>query len=237
MRKIRQRPNPNCLAEARTLSTGKGRKHPYDIMQAASSAPTPDSAMPSCPERRDDERWYALWVYRNLVAPVFAVCQREGIRCYRPMRLAERYTTAGMEYVEEVVIPGLLFVRTTAVALERIKQASANRAVACCYPGTRLPAPIDDRTMEQFMFVVKASAHRLDAVELPIDKGDKVRVTEGIFKGAEGYIRRVHGTKRFVVAVEGVAAVAIAHIPRQFLEKVDTAQSLREDSTTQHPNA
>ena len=51
-------------------------------------------------------------------------------------------------------------------------------------------------------------------------KGDRVRVTEGVFKGAEGYITRVHGTKRFVVVIEGIAAVATSYIPGKFLEKL-----------------
>lgn len=34
-------------------------------------------------------------------------------------------------------------------------------------------------------------------------------------------IARIHGTKRFVVIVKGVAAVATTFIPRCFIEKID----------------
>ena len=47
-----------------------------------------------------------------------------------------------------------------------------------------------------------------------------MRVTDGLFKGAEGYIARVHGAKRLIVIVEGVAAVALTYIPKNFLEKL-----------------
>ncbi len=43
----------------------------------------------------------------------------------------------------------------------------------------------------------------------------------GPFKGAEGYIVRVKNTKRFIVSIEGVAAVATGYIPKNFIEKID----------------
>ena len=49
--------------------------------------------------------------------------------------------------------------------------------------------------------------------------GDKVRVTGGPFKGAEGYIKRIRGNRRLIVALEGVIAVATTYIPGCFLEK------------------
>ena len=164
-------------------------------------------------------RWFALWVYRNLTAPVAALCRREGIEHYIPMRMVERFVNGGVEYGEEPVISGLMFVRTTVGRLNDIQHATANRAIPYRQPGSSEPAPVDDRSMEIFMFVTRTGARQAEAVELELAKGDKVRVTEGLFKGAEGYIRRIHGTKRFVVALEGIAAIAVTHVPRQFLEK------------------
>lgn len=48
-------------------------------------------------------------------------------------------------------------------------------------------------------------------------RGDRVRVTEGVFK-AEGYIRRVKGNRRLIVSIEGVVAVATTYIPGCFLK-------------------
>lgn len=51
--------------------------------------------------------------------------------------------------------------------------------------------------------------------------GDRVRVKEGPFKGAEGYIIRINKDRRFVVCIEGVLAVATSYIPKHMLEKVE----------------
>lgn len=178
--------------------------------------------MPSSAAGKPEQKhWYALWVYRSLVAPIIAMCDSAEAQTYRPMRLTERFTDGGIEYGEEALVPNLLFVKTTAEHLNEIKRLSKNRGSAYCYPGTYVPAPISDNDMEIFMLVAKKGANRLEQVDFPIDKGDRVRVTDGIFKGAEGYIRRVHGSRRLVVAIEGVVAVAVTHIPRQFLEKIN----------------
>lgn len=166
----------------------------------------------------DRQSWYALWVYRGLSAPVAAICTRDGVTTYQPMRTVEAFTAEGKVYRQEPLITNLLFVRATASYVDGLRRQTQNRAIPYCHPGTRDAAAIDDRTMEIFMLTVRAGADRMEAVDFPIDKGDRVRVREGIFKGAEGYIRRVHGTRRLVVAIEGVVAVAVTHIPRQFLE-------------------
>ena len=171
--------------------------------------------------------WYAMWVYRSLVSPIITACERDGVTTYRPMRIAEIFTDRGLEYGEEPIVPNLLFVKASCEYVIGLKQMTQNRGRAYCYPGTAIPAEIEDKTMEMFMFVVKCGARRLEPVSFPIDKGDRVRVTEGLFKGAEGYIRRVHGTKLLVVAIEGVVAVAVSHIPRQWLERIGPPRTER----------
>lgn len=166
----------------------------------------------------EQQHWYALWVYRSLAAPVISLCRKCGARTYQLIRTTEHLTGNEVEYREENIMPNLLFAKTTAEDVLAIRRLSNNRAMPYCYPGTSEPAPIDDITMEMFMLTVRRGARGVEPVDIPIDKGDRVRVTDGIFKGAEGYIRRVHGSRRFVVAIQGVVAVAVTHIPRQFLE-------------------
>jgi len=51
----------------------------------------------------------------------------------------------------------------------------------------------------------------------------RVRVTDGIYKGAEGIVKRIKRDRKLLVAVEGVAVVAISNIPMACLEKIDTS--------------
>ena len=89
-----------------------------------------------------------------------------------------------------------------------------------CAPGTKEPAAIPDREMELFIFALTRECRLLESIDLDFKRGDRVRITEGVLKGAEGYIARVHGTKRFIVVIEGVAAIATVYIPKHFIEKI-----------------
>ena len=77
--------------------------------------------------------------------------------------------------------------------------------------------------MKMFMMVTSGGREGLEFFEdgaFSWQKGERVRVIDGKFKGLEGEIKRIKGDHRLVVAVEGVCAVATAYIPRCFLEKI-----------------
>ena len=85
------------------------------------------------------------------------------------------------------------------------------------------PAPIDDREMEMFILVTSA----LDGREVEyagqtfdFKPGERVRVTEGPFKGAEGVIKRIKKDRKLLVSINGIVVVAVSHIPAPFLERI-----------------
>jgi len=122
------------------------------------------------------------------------------------------------------VFPSLVFIKTDLATVLQLRQDFYSLASPYTEPGnTSKPATIPDKEMEIFRFVLEKGCERLDdiqAVDPALCKGDKVRVLDGVFKGAEGYIIRVKGTKRLVVSIEGVVAVATAYIPKEMLEKL-----------------
>ena len=78
------------------------------------------------------------------------------------------------------------------------------------------------------MFIlVTSSGDGLEYVgeHLNFKPGEKVRVIEGPFKGAEGIIKRIKKDRKLLVAIQGVVVVAISHIPSQFLEKIEPTQA------------
>ena len=54
-----------------------------------------------------------------------------------------------------------------------------------------------------------------------LKKGDKVRITGGIFSGVEGVFVRVKGDRRVVVSIQGIMAVATAFIHPSLIEKIE----------------
>ncbi len=167
------------------------------------------------------EHWYALRVFHRKTGEMLNEFHRAGWRTYIPMRRVENVDIHYNEIVkEEPVIPSLLFIRTSSDYIMALHRSPTAHVRPYYVPGTTCPAVISDREMETFIYVTTHSCRTLEMIPTELVKGDRVRVTEGVFKGAEGYITRVHGTKRFVVVIEGIAAVATSYIPGKFLEKL-----------------
>ena len=82
---------------------------------------------------------------------------------------------------------------------------------------------VPDRQMENFMRVANAGNDKVKFLTYGkfLDQpGQRVRVTDGYFAGVEGVIKRIKSNKHVVVQIDGVAAVAIAYVPKQSLQVI-----------------
>lgn len=152
-------------------------------------------------------RWYALKVYYNRVQPLLQEVKAEGWEFFAPTD----------------VIGSLLFVRCTEEYILHLGATRWQQVWVYRMAGRRRPAAIADREMEVFRFVVSAGREGLELLgdDRPeYHEGDRVRVTGGPFKGAEGHIRRIKKDRRLVVSVRGVVAVATTYIHPSLLERV-----------------
>lgn len=149
---------------------------------------------------------------------------KDGLQSYIPMRTVEKIENGNTAHIKEPVIPSLIFIRAAQNYIENIRKDPASYAGVYCYPGTTIPAVISDREMEMFIFVTTVGSRNLEAVDISLAKGDRIRVTNGVFKGAEGYITRVHNAKRLIVVIEGVAAIATTYVPKDYVEKITDSQ-------------
>lgn len=169
--------------------------------------------------------WYAYKVFHNKAQILREQLERIGLQYYIPIRKIIKSAKPEDSYSNtptiemRPVIPSLVFIRTTETTMKQLRQPPYNLWVYCL-PGTNIPAIIPNREMEVFIFVTTKGCQSLESIDQKIVKGDRVKITGGILQGAEGYIIRVHGTKRFVVVINGVAAVATGYIPKQFIEKI-----------------
>ena len=148
-------------------------------------------------------------VYYNRVQPLIADCRERGVEFFAPAD----------------VIGSLLFVRCREAELGQM--AEEHRGQVWVYrnaAGTQA-AVIPDREMEVFRFVVTAGREGLELLgdDRPeYHEGDRVVVTGGPFKGAEGHIRRIKRDRRLVVSIRGVVAVATTYIHPSLLRKVES---------------
>lgn len=167
--------------------------------------------------------WYALKVYYNKVFPLRDACAQALWQTYIPMKLEETVEKGSVKFAEKPLIPSLLFVKCTQQWLQQKRQEGGMRFMIYHEPESPRPQAIPELEMQ--MFIMVTSTRNKDLLYLGSDKqewhlGDRVRVTDGVFKGAEGIVKRIKKDRRLVVTVNGVAAVATSYIDPSYLEKI-----------------
>lgn len=150
--------------------------------------------------------------------------EAEGIECFCPMRYEVQ--TVGRRKVRSHVpaVHNLLFVRA---GEERLKEFKSRvpylQYMTRPLDGKNRIITVPDRQMAQFMAVASAENDKLIYLipeEINLAKGTKVRIIGGAFNNVEGIFVKVKGgrSRRVVLLVEGVTAVALTEVSPDLLE-------------------
>ena len=195
-----------------------------------------------------EPQWFAMRVFNNRILRIKEELEQKGARTYMAMKTVQTpgpkttaqpttkpttgTTTQPTKTVKKLQLaPSLLFVRTTPDALKDFKQDHFSELMIYRRADSTDPAPIPEEQMRMFILVTSATDGRdvdlvsetlmgPDTRQFDFKPGEKVRVTEGPFKGAEGVIKRIKKDRKLLVAVQGVVVVAISNIPARFLERI-----------------
>lgn len=149
-----------------------------------------------------------------------------GVRCFVPMRWEER--TAGRRKVRCRVpaVHNLIFVRTDAAGIRALKESLPYlQYLMRREEGRATPVVVPEEQMRHFIAVAGSDDERTMFVQAACAEwrcGDRVRICGGAFAGVEGRLMKVRGTRsrRVVVAIDGVAAVATAALDPALIERI-----------------
>ena len=180
----------------------------------------------------NEPNWYALRVFYNHILRIKEELEQHGHKTYMAVKKV-RETVNGRTVERQVqLVPSLLFVRCTQDELLDFKRDHYDELMLYRCADSTDPAPIDEEEMRLFILVTSVTDGQ-DVALLGPDKhsfdfrpGDRVRVIEGPFKGAEGVIKRIKKDRKLLVAVRGVVTIAVSHIPAAYLEKTNKTNSV-----------
>lgn len=168
-------------------------------------------------------QWYAIRVTYNRELKVKHELDRKHIENFLPMKY--RIVQRGERQIKELVpaIHNLIFVYMTKEDLADYKSSTTLPIRYIMDREKRQPITIPEKQMQNFITVAGTRDEHLvylDSSCSSFHNGDKVRVTGGLFEGAEGYFIRIKGDRRVVVSIEGIATVATAFIHPSLIEKI-----------------
>lgn len=162
-------------------------------------------------------QWYAVRVTYSRELTLKAYLDKENIENFIPMHY--EYIVRNERRVRKLVpaVHNLVFIRSTRARIDEIKNAPGQN-VPIRYimdRGTGQPIIIPDAQMRSFILVAGTydeAVIYVEPEELNLVKGTKVRIIDGVFKGAIGEFVRLRHDRRVVVNIEGIMAVATTFI-------------------------
>ena len=173
-----------------------------------------------------EKRWFAMRATygRNLMAQ--RLLEMEKIESFVPMR--KRTVKLGRRIKTDMipVVRDLIFVLAEREVIQEAKsRISYLHYITRPAEGKNVPVEVPVEQMQQFMAVCNEmddKSELFSGEEAHFEVGERVRVTGGAFKGCEGSLVKIEGkrSKRFVVAIEGVIAVAVSGIKAENLERL-----------------
>ncbi len=175
---------------------------------------------------KEEIHWYALRITYSRELALKQFLDAEQVKNFVPMRY--EYVTRQERRIRKLVpaIHNLVFIRGSRQQIDEIKETKA-----AIFPlryimdrESRQPIVVPDVQMRNFIAVAGTFDQQviyLPPTDFSMNRGDRVRITGGIFEGVEGVFVRIKGDRRVVVSIQGVMAVATTFIHPSLIEKIE----------------
>ena len=175
--------------------------------------------MESC----EDKKWFALRVTYSRELKFQTLLQEAGFQTFVPMCRRTFEKNGKKEKKLVPAVSNLLFVKSERVAIETFMRdlGEACPARFIWNKSTRQPIVVPAKAMDDFM---KVSLSMIDDViylkeiSAKLREGQKVRVKTGPFEGVEGIVIRVKRSRRVMVELPGMLAIATTFVKPEELE-------------------
>ena len=176
--------------------------------------------------------WYVLRVSYGRTRKVADIFDLIDIEYYYPEHHVIKMVDGKRKRVLEPLLPNLIFVYVTDETIRQIMADAHIREFVSYYYnhfktnefGKNPPLTIAYKSMINFIMATSVEDDHIIVVgdrKCTYKSGDRVRVTDGNFRGVEGLVARVAGEQRVVVELEGLCLIATAYIPTAFIRKIE----------------
>ena len=171
------------------------------------------------------KKWHAIRVTYSRELKFQIRLREAGFETFVPMCRKKIEKNGKRQTVVVPAISNLCFVKTTK---EELREFMLSFGEAC--PArfiwdrvTRNPIVVPEKAMEDFMKISLSMSDEtlyLNEISAKLRAGQKVRVNDGPFKGIEGIVVRIKNSRRVMVELPGLLAIATSYIPVDQLELI-----------------
>ena len=186
---------------------------------------------PKAQREADIPHWYALRTTYGREKKAYDYLTAKGITAFYPTTNVVKLIKGKRKNVTESRLPNIFFAYGTEEQLKEYVYDNVNLPFLRFYyrhyhEGSKIkktPLIVPDNQMESLKIICAADADNtfVSLVKVPkFEKGQLVKVIDGVFKGVIGRVARWQGQQRVGVVVDDLVTMATAYIPSAFLEEV-----------------
>ena len=213
----------NALPEAQSTMS---------VESSQTGVSTKNALLPTKPKvqrEADIPHWYALRTTYGREKKAYDYMTAKGITAFYPTTNVVKLIKGKRKVVTESRLPNIFFAYGTEEQLKFFVYDNVNLPFLRFYyrhyhEGNTIkktPLIVPDNQMESLKIICAADADNtiVSLVEVPkFEKGQLVRVIDGVFKGVTGRVARWQGQQRVAVIVDGLVTVCTAYVPSAFLD-------------------
>lgn len=186
---------------------------------------------PKAQREADVPHWYALRTTYGREKKAYDYLTAKGITAFYPTTNVVKLIKGKRKVVTESRLPNIFFAYGTEEQLKEYVYDNVNLPFLRFYYRhihernriIKTPLIVPDNQMDSLKIICAADADNtfVSLVKVPkFEKGQLVKVTDGVFKGVTGRVARWQGQQRVAVIVDDLVTVCTAYVPNAFLEKV-----------------
>ena len=186
---------------------------------------------PKAQREADIPHWYALRTTYGREKKAYDYLTAKGITAFYPTTNVVKLIKGKRKNVTESRLPNIFFAYGTEEQLQEYVYDNVNLPFLRFYyrhyhEGSKIkktPLIVPDNQMESLKIICAADADNtfVSLVKVPkFEKGQLVKVTDGVFKGVIGRVARWQGQQRVGVVVDDLVTMVTAYIPSAFLQKI-----------------
>ena len=179
--------------------------------------------------------WYALRTTYGREKKAYDYMTAKGITAFYPTTEVVKLIKGKRKVVTESRLPNIFFAYGTEEQLKSFVYDNVNlpflrfyyRHVHIGRRIEKIPLIVPDYQMESLKIICAADADNtiVSLGEVPkFEKGQLVKVIDGVFKGVVGRVARWQGQQRVGVVVEDLVTVVTAYVPSAFLKTLTNGQ-------------
>ena len=171
-------------------------------------------------------QWHVLRVSYSRELKIKAILDEKGLRTFVPMTWKKTETDGKIQKKLVPAVSNLCFVYWTSDALDDFIRSFGEKSPVHYYwdRTTSRPLTVPEKAMSDFMTIASSMDEDLRYITEINDKlrvGQTVKVRSGSFAGVEGKIVRIRKSRRLLVELPGMLAIASTYVKPEDVELLD----------------